>query len=109
MKRQPRENLKNKYSDSSLFRLPSHKSQPRPLETKSGIQQRMVQPWSGALTVRAGVVRVVAWLGTTTCVALTSWREVRNPQTGHLGVRPVLYSAPEQRDGWLAGWLQSLV
>lgn len=41
MKRQLGENLKNKYSDSSLlFRLSSHRSQPRASETKGNIQYR---------------------------------------------------------------------
>lgn len=49
MKRQLGEKkLKNKYTDSSLlFRLPSHPSQPRVLETKSSIQ-------SGVLAVLRG-------------------------------------------------------
>lgn len=38
-------NLKNKYTDSSLlFRLPSHPSQPRVLETKGSIHQELFSP-----------------------------------------------------------------
>lgn len=61
MKRQLGENLKNKYSDSSLlFRLSSLQSQPRAPETKGNIQHRAAQPKSGAMTVYEGVEREAA-------------------------------------------------
>lgn len=49
MKRQLGENLKNKYSDSSLlFRLSSRQSQPRASETKGNFE-----PGAGSVVIRS--------------------------------------------------------